>query len=231
MADLIEHSAAWSDILRLKDTLSLRDLATRAGSTPGALSAALKRTGVVRVPPQSVVDEAMDLPPEPGEVRAERVRTPSRAEPPPARPMMNDVRGVPAEPEPAVMLPEVAAALTRVRAGSKDVLITQHAVALGQVPDAEVARRAGVSVRTIASFRARHNIPGYRGPRKLGRDDDHEESGSGEQRAWKVTWSSGGVVQEGVLIASTLAHAAQLADELLEGEVTGLQLVGALIEV
>jgi hypothetical protein len=34
------------------------------------------------------------------------------------------------------------------------------------VPDADVAKRAGVSVRTIASFRSRHDISGYRGPRR-----------------------------------------------------------------
>jgi len=37
---------------------------------------------------------------------------------------------------------------------------------LGTVPDADVAKKAGVSVRTIASFRARHGIPGYSGPRR-----------------------------------------------------------------
>jgi len=37
---------------------------------------------------------------------------------------------------------------------------------LGNIPDALVAKRAGVSVRTIASFRARHDISGYKGPRR-----------------------------------------------------------------
>lgn len=49
------------------------------------------------------------------------------------------------------------------RQGSKDRLIEPHLKLLGTVPDAEVARRAGVSVRTIASYRARNQISGYKG--------------------------------------------------------------------
>ncbi len=52
------------------------------------------------------------------------------------------------------------------RPGSKDSLIEKHGHLLGRMPDAAVARLAGVSVRTIASYRARHNIPGYKGPRR-----------------------------------------------------------------
>jgi transcriptional regulator with XRE-family HTH domain len=54
----------------------------------------------------------------------------------------------------------------RARPGSKDASLLDHWDLLGQVPDADVARRAGVSVRTVASFRARHQIPGYKGPRR-----------------------------------------------------------------
>jgi len=37
---------------------------------------------------------------------------------------------------------------------------------LGKVPDADIADKAGVSVRTVASFRSRHDIAGYSGPRR-----------------------------------------------------------------
>jgi hypothetical protein len=52
------------------------------------------------------------------------------------------------------------------RPGSKDHRILPHAHLLGSVPDADVADKAGVSVRTIASFRARNIISGYKGPRR-----------------------------------------------------------------
>lgn len=49
------------------------------------------------------------------------------------------------------------------RPGSKDHLIEPLLDQLGQVSDAEVARKAGVSVRTVASYRARNQIGGYKG--------------------------------------------------------------------
>jgi transcriptional regulator with XRE-family HTH domain len=52
------------------------------------------------------------------------------------------------------------------RHGSKDGNILKHAHLLGKIPDAEVAKLSNVSVRTIASFRARNKIPGYKGPRR-----------------------------------------------------------------
>jgi hypothetical protein len=52
------------------------------------------------------------------------------------------------------------------RSGSKDTRIESCFHLLGQIPDADVARRADVSVRTVASYRARHGIAGYDGPRR-----------------------------------------------------------------
>ncbi|MCB9664236.1 MAG: hypothetical protein H6732_08995 [Alphaproteobacteria bacterium] len=52
------------------------------------------------------------------------------------------------------------------RHGSKDVQIEKYFHLLGKVPDSEVSRLADVSVRTIASYRARNEIPGYVGPRR-----------------------------------------------------------------
>jgi hypothetical protein len=57
-----------------------------------------------------------------------------------------------------------------VRPGSKDSKILPYVELLGTIPDSEVAMRANVSVRTIASFRARHGVGGYKGPRKRGAD-------------------------------------------------------------
>lgn len=135
MATALEHTSQWNDILRLKDELPLRDLASRFSTTPGAISAAFKRTGTHRSPfgAQARIDS---LPPEPGDDAFEG------------------------------LTPEQARALRGIRPGSKDALIVRHISKLGIRPDAEVAREAGVSVRTIASFRARHGIGGYKGPRR-----------------------------------------------------------------
>ncbi|MCB9680898.1 MAG: hypothetical protein H6733_05440 [Alphaproteobacteria bacterium] len=61
---------------------------------------------------------------------------------------------------------DAGADLPPARAGSKDARLLAHADLLGKVPDGEVARLAGVSIRTVASYRARHHIPGYAGPRR-----------------------------------------------------------------
>ena len=52
-----------------------------------------------------------------------------------------------------------------VRPGSKDGQIAAFAEMLGQVPDHEIAKKAGVSLRTVAAYRARNDIPGFRGKR------------------------------------------------------------------
>jgi hypothetical protein len=56
------------------------------------------------------------------------------------------------------------------RPGSKDDLLQAFADHLGKVPDAEIARRSGVSLRTVAAYRARHGVKGYSGPRRRGAD-------------------------------------------------------------
>lgn len=130
----IETYDWWPELVRLKDHLSLRELAEKFDVTPGAISAAFKRSGVSRKPAppgprarRRLGDE--QLPPEPGEVGAEEARP-----------------------------------------GSKDARILPFRDVLGTVPDSIVAKKAGVSVRTIASFRARNKIAGYSGPRRRGAD-------------------------------------------------------------
>jgi hypothetical protein len=127
----IETFDWWPELVELKDELSLRELADKFNVTPGAISAALRRTGITRKPaPPGPRARRTQLPPEPG----------GEGNPPLVRP------------------------------GSKDSQLVPYLDELGQVPDAEVANRAGVSVRTVASFRSRHDIPGYSGPRRRRKD-------------------------------------------------------------
>ena len=81
----IETYDWWQDLVNLKDELSLRELAERFSVTPGAISAAFKRTGITRrpAPPgprarRKSRSEADELPPEPGEGAEESVRPGSK---------------------------------------------------------------------------------------------------------------------------------------------------------
>jgi hypothetical protein len=136
----IETYDWWPELVRRKDELSLRELAERFDVTPGAISAAFKRTGLSR----------KAAPPGP------RIRRKHRGD--------GEDDGLPPEPGEHVSVP------TEVRPGSKDSRILPFVDLLGEVPDSEVASKAGVSVRTIASFRSRNSISGYKGPRKRGAD-------------------------------------------------------------
>src|SRR5262245_1037364 len=125
----IETFDWWPQLVHMKDELSLRELAEKFEVTPGAISAAFKRTGLARKP----------APPGP------RARRRGRG----------DDDTLP--PEPGEDL--------SARPGSKDHRILPHAHLLGSVPDADVAEKAGVSVRTRPSCRGASPNSGYKGPR------------------------------------------------------------------
>lgn len=248
----IETYEWWPELLALKDELSLRELAERFDVTPGAISAAFKRTGTRRKP----------APPGPRALRRTTREDPEAELPPEA----GSEEGFESTQTP------------RARPGSKDSQILDNYELLGSVPDAEVARRAGVSVRTIASFRARHNIPGYTGPRRtasqrgprlskidpyadlLGKVPDRvvaERAGvslnavrnyrvkrgipaagrtatltplpSTGNKAWKITIRAGGAEAERVVVAEGLVQAATLAEQASPGQVIGIHLVGEVL--
>jgi transposase len=90
----------------------------------------------------------LDRKPAPSGPRAYRVISPKQDD------------SLPPEPEESVSTDPL------VRPGSKDYLLEPAFHLLGHLPDAAIAKRCRVSVRTVASYRARHNITGYSGPRK-----------------------------------------------------------------
>lgn len=49
------------------------------------------------------------------------------------------------------------------RPGSKDALLNPLRDLMGQISDSEIAEKAGVSMRTVASYRRRHDIAAYTG--------------------------------------------------------------------
>ena len=176
----LETFAWWPELLLEKDEMSLRELAAQFGVTPGAISAAFKRTGISRLHAR------------PGP-RVHRKKTVS----PPGD-------------------------LT-IRAGSKDSVIAQYANQLGVVPDSEVARLAGVSVRTVASFRARHQVAGYhsRGPSKL--------MGPGTRWAYRMTCAN--EAPDVVVVARTLMEACERVSlRFPNWRLTGAVEVGPILE-
>lgn len=86
----------------------------------------------------------------PQEPRSEQVRNPSGA----AQQLSNQP------------VPHGATLQLDRRIGSKDQRVESAFELLGNLPDAEIARRVNVSIRTVASYRSRHGIPGYDGPRR-----------------------------------------------------------------
>ena len=249
----IETHDWWDELVRLKDQLSLRELAERFGVTPGAISAAFARAGLSRRPappgPRARRAAGDRLPPEPGE----------------------------------------PAGSGDARPGSKDARILPFRDSLGAVPDSAVAKRAGVSVRTIASFRARNGISGYTGPRRRGADRaprksridafahlvgsvadrlvaeqadvsvnavrnwrikhgvegtgrvarDQDRAGADAHRrtgengpgtgAWKVIVSAGGDRRVRVVVADSLSEAAAVVDAARLGQIVALEWIGEVV--
>lgn len=125
----------WEDAVKLKDELSLKDIAERIGADPATIAAEFARRGIRRRIRVDTTAHHEELPPEPDDE-------------------------LPPEPE-----GDDDSSRAR-RSGSKDGRIEKHYHLLGKVPDSEVARLADVSIRTVASYRARNDIPGYDGPRR-----------------------------------------------------------------
>lgn len=157
--------------------------------------------------------------------------------------------GLPPEPG------EELAGATDVRPGSKDAKILPFADQLGQVPDSDVAVRAGVSVRTIASYRARNGVGGYKGPRRRSDAPSRRSGGeaiadtAGPERvasastpapapavvangahggAWRVvTAQSPGSAR--VVVADSLVDAAARAEAAGLGRVLTLEWIGEVV--
>ncbi|MCB9665554.1 MAG: hypothetical protein H6732_15695 [Alphaproteobacteria bacterium] len=171
------------------------------------MASALVRTGVVH----EAVDDAGQLPPEPGDPRVVDAGGERLAH--------------------GAVDPSVREALARLRPGSKDMQVAAYADLLGRVPDAEVARRAGVSIRTIASFRARHAIPGYAGPRRPATRRASAPRAAPEPGdvAWRVVLRGDEGDTSGVVVATDLAQAAARAEAAGRGEVVSLERIGPVL--
>lgn len=130
----------WDTAVSLKDKMSLRELAAHVGVSAGTLSSEFRRRGVRRTPNTITTG---GYPRQPVEARRTARPTPAPIE-----------------------LPSASTSSDDPRPNSKDSSIMEWFDLLGKMPDSKVASLAGVSVRTIASFRKKHAIDGYKGPRR-----------------------------------------------------------------
>jgi hypothetical protein len=134
------------------------------------------------------------------------------------------------------------------RRGRKERVLDEHRELLGQLPDAEVARRTGASLRTVANYRKKRGIAAYAGPRPrqgaasavapatpaasareiaaAPSDARRVPTGAG---AWRVEIRVGGESLERFVFAATVVEAARSAIEgasSLGGEVLGISWLG-----
>ncbi len=177
----LETQDWWPELLRHKDTLSLKQLAERFGTTAGAISAALRRVGDGRSVPSKTDDD--DLPPEAGADESEPRRR-----------------------------------------GSKDALLFALMGKMGTVPDNEIAREAAVSLRTVASFRARHRISAYDGPRRRQAPTPAPSAAKSGNQAWLVSFQNG---QDRVVLADSIQKVAETVGRT--ADVVKVSLVGPLL--
>lgn len=152
----LEEYPWWSELVALKDVLSLRELAERFDVTPGAISMALKRNDIGResAPPgprdrrrkKAISSEIAEILVKDTEVAEQAIERRFIVEPVVAEPAPSpDVVAAVAEPHPAeVLLPDDK--------GSSDLLAPFEDL-LGEVPDEEIASLAGVSVKEVARVR------------------------------------------------------------------------------
>lgn len=79
------------------------------------------------------------------------------------------------------------------RKGAKEAILDDNVALLGTVPDSEVADRLGVSLRTVAGYRAKHGIPGYVRPpyRKEDAELPPEKETVSTSKLWKVSLAAG----------------------------------------
>ena len=162
----LEDRAWWPKLLAKKDDHSLRELAELFGVTPGAINAALKRTGVQRKSAPSGPRVGKRAP-STGVPRGRGARPASEER---LRPYFSELGQVP-DGRLAQKSGLSVATVARIRR-SRGIAPVQRGAAdgsgasridpfrelLGRVPDVEVAALAGVTRAAVRNYRSRRNI-------------------------------------------------------------------------
>jgi hypothetical protein len=128
------------------------------------------------------------------------------------------------------------------RRGPKEARLDEVKATLGTVPDSDIAKQTGVSVRTIAAYRKRNSIAGYSGPRRA-RGPAKKAAAAIEAKpavrarangrsaggAWRVDIRTGKEIAVRYVLATSVVDAAQSAmagAAALGGEVVGIGWAG-----
>ena len=215
----LEKRAWWPDLVRLKDEHSLRELGRRFGVSPAAIQVALKRNGISRQkkpagrPVVAAVAPAVGL----SKPRGRHARRYSEMRLSPYDSQLGRLADSVIA-EKAGLSTATVARIRRGRGidapspgkqkGSRSSKVLLYADLLGRVPDAEIARLAGVSRAAVRNFRVRRGIGSptppqnglYRGKQARRRSNS----------VWLVQASSGDPV---VVLAESVCDAVRLAEE------------------
>lgn len=141
----LEERDWWSELVELKDVMSLRELSSRFGCAPAAISNALKRNGLTRVHSPPGPRDKRD----PNWTDAARKTLASAGDAPPVPTASADAAPAPNTDPTHPLAHEDPIACTPLKG---------FAHLAGKYIDREVAERAGVSVSAVTNFRRRHGI-------------------------------------------------------------------------
>ena len=137
----LEKNTWWPALVADKDSLSLRQLGEKYKCTPGAITNALKRTGLTRqsAPSGPRLKQEAELPPMVESVQPSENHETTKST-------------VNAKAKSAV--PSINVAKKRGRKSK----ITPYKEFVGNLPDSEVAEMAGVTIFAIRAYRSKHAI-------------------------------------------------------------------------
>lgn len=143
------------------------------------------------------------------------------------------------------------AAAPKARRGPKEQKLDDFRDQLGKVPDADIAKQAGVSQRTVQNYRKRHKIMGFGveaaatvRPVKVEKAARAEPAPKAEKSprvakadaktaaggfVWRVEWRAKAGTESGYVVAASVVEAGAAAAARVSGEVVGLALVGRLV--
>ena len=220
----LEKTDNWQQILEQKDTLPLRELAKQFDTTPGAISAALKRTATARVVVgRDGAAEAKSTP-------RRRIVRPEAPEPAPAPAATKKKRRAPAKqakPSKADWWTEAVALLDTM---SMVEVAAQLGVSPGKI--AVEMRRTGTTrkpvVRPIEPKKAKKRVK--RAPAAPKAQAAPKTTPKVVTTyAWRVVIQDATGERDGVIIASSLVEAAEKAAKVAGDSVSSLQRISEVI--
>lgn len=259
----LEESEKWQEIKGLLSERPIHEIAARFGVRPGEIAAAMQRTKTARTPPgrpakkrrrrrgkteEELPPEAGDhLPPSrPGSKDELLARNAHLLGSMPDAQVASTI-GVSTRTVAAYRKRHGIGAFVRGEGGAKPKRrkgrgggrrsrIAEFEELLGQVPDEEIAQKAGVAVGTVRNFRTRKGIPAAgRAAKKPARAERGRRSRArtvtdqAGEYGWRVTLQTDRGELDRIVLAGDVAEATRRAAAAGLGEVVGLQRLARLL--